>query len=163
VYENNTFEIVANHYIENPSALWFVGKGRVIDDKDNEIAKVATWYKDLLLKHISHKLLLTNNFIMQPSVFFTRKAFKKYGPFTGTDEFVMEYELWLKLCKVKRPVVINKLLSSFRIEKDTITRNKTYKLLFEDEKIVKKYTNNVLLISLHKFNNILRILINKSI
>ncbi len=37
VYEAGAFESVVAHYIENPDALWFAGKGIVIDENDNEL------------------------------------------------------------------------------------------------------------------------------
>ncbi|MFZ3301981.1 MAG: glycosyltransferase, partial [Microgenomates group bacterium] len=84
VYTKDAFESVAGHYMENPDALWFAGRGVVIDENDNEIAKPVTWYKSLLLGLNSYHLLLVTNYHMQPSVFLTKRAFKKYGLFTGT-------------------------------------------------------------------------------
>ena len=37
VYEKDSFKLVANNYIENTDILWFVGKGRVINEMGNEI------------------------------------------------------------------------------------------------------------------------------
>ena len=140
VYTEGALESVTGHYTENPDSLWFAGKGIVIDENDNEIAKLATFYKSFLLSHATYYMLLTTNFLMQPSVFLTKKALKKYGLFTGTKFAVMEYDMWLKIGKDQMPVVINKVLTKFRLEKDTKTSTNSKKLLMEDEKIVKKYT-----------------------
>jgi glycosyltransferase involved in cell wall biosynthesis len=156
VYTKGTFESVAGHFGENPNAFWFIGKAIVVDEKDREIAKFVTWYKNVLLFNFKYSLLLTTNFIMQPSVFLTKRAIKKYGLFTGIKLFVMEYDMWLKIGKHNMPVVINKVLSKFRLEKDTKTSVNSIRLLAEDEKIVKKYTKNGLIIFLHSLNNFAR-------
>jgi len=98
--------------------------------------------------------LLITNYLMQPSVFLTKKALTKYGLFCGTEYFVMEYEMWLKIGKDKMPVVIDKYLSKFRIESSTKTKRLFNEILENDEEIVKKYTKNIFVLILHKFNNL---------
>lgn len=156
VYESGAFESVSGHYVENYDGLWFVGKGIVINENDREIATYATYYKNLFLISNKYNLLLILNYMIQPSVFLTKKAIKKYGLFTGTGFSVMEYDMWLKLGKNQMPVVINKVLSRFRLEKDTKTSTNSNILITEDQKIVKKYTKNIILLFLHSLNNIAR-------
>jgi glycosyltransferase involved in cell wall biosynthesis len=160
-YESGTFAAISSAYIKNPSALWFAGRGIVIDKNGKEIARVVTWYKNLLLSFSSYCLLLITNYLMQPSIFFSKKALDKYGPLTGTLDFITEYDFWLKLGRISMPVIINKNLSRFRIEPGTKTKRMFTKLVFEDTKIVKKYTDNSFIIILHRLNNFGRILIAK--
>lgn len=160
-YVDGAFEAVAGYYVENPNALWFAGKGIVIDENDNEIARLATVYKSFLLLHATYYLLLTTNFLMQPSVFITRKAILKYGMFTGTKFSVMEYDMWLNIGKDQMPVVINKVLGKFRLTKESKTGLKSEVLLKQDEKIVKKYSSNILILLLHKVHNLGRIIYEK--
>lgn len=163
VYTKGAFESVIGHYIENPDALWFAGRGIVVNENDIEIAKFATWYKSLLLNWNLRTLLLITNYLMQPSVFLTKKALKKYGLFTGTKFAVMEYEMWLKISIFQMPTVINKVLTKFRLEKDTKTGSNSKKLLMEDEKIIKKYTKNKLILFLHILHNYFRVIMQKII
>jgi glycosyltransferase involved in cell wall biosynthesis len=128
VYDKNTFGAVAEKYSENPKALWFVGKGKIIDGNGYERSKLVTAYKNLLLKFNNYNFLLTVNYIMQPSVFLNRNAYVKRGPFWGPKNFVMEYDLWLK------------------IGKDI--------LLPLDFKIAQKQTHNHLILGLHWLNNL---------
>lgn len=162
-FEKDAFFVVSEYYKENPDGLWFAGKGRVVDERDNEIMKLVTWYKNFLLYNNTFYMLLTTNYLMQPSVFLTKKAYKKYGPFTGTKNFVLEYDLWLSLSKVKMPIVINQFLSNFRIESTTKTMNMGKNILSEDLKIVKRYTTNKLILFLHLVHNKVRLLISKFI
>lgn len=159
VYEKGAFKRVAKAYEKNPGALWFAGKGRVIDAKGKEIAKLATWYKSFLLIINHQSLAIMTNYFMQPSVFITISAYKKYGPFIGTKTAVMEYDMWLKLFQVSKPVIIPSYLSSFRLYKGSISTSKVGEMMNEDERIVRKYTSNSILLFLHKIHNWVRFLL----
>ncbi len=161
VYAKNAFKKIVKAYTKNPKALWFAGQGIVINKKDREIAKSVTLYKNFLLSLNSKFCLLITNYLMQPSVFFTKKAYQKYGPFTGTKNFVMEYDFWLKLAGEKMPVLVPDVLSKFRIEPGTKTKNMSGKIMKEDFEIVKAYTKNPFILSLHKLHNLGRLLIEK--
>lgn len=162
VYESGAFESVAAHYTENPDALWFAGKCRITNEDGVEIAKFWTIVKNLLLKVNNYSLLLfTSNYMSQPSVFITKEAYKRYGPFTGTKKFVYEYDLWLTLAKIKMPVVINKYLSKFRISENNISSVMYNDLFDADIKVVKKHSSNQIFIYAHMINNYLRIITKK--
>lgn len=159
VYEDGAFESVVGHYIENPDALWFVGKCKIVNEKDDEIAKFWTICKNILLKLNSYfLLLLTSNYMSQPSVFMTKKAYQKYGPFSGNKKFVYEYDMWLTIGKVAMPSVINNYLSKFRISEDNKVSVYYNELFKYDEKVVKKHTKNIIVFLAHKLNNGLRII-----
>lgn len=155
-YEDGAFFRLIDFYLKNKNALWFAGKGRVVNENGKEIAKFATLYKNFLLSYSNFYLLLMTNYLIQPSVFITKKAYEKYGPFTGTKTAVMEYDLWLKLFKVSNPVFIPFYLSSFRLYKGSISTSKFKEMMKEDEKIAKKYTSNTLILFLHKMHNLAR-------
>lgn len=157
IYKPGAFFEVIEAYKKNPESLWFAGYGDVINGKGVEIVKLISLYKNLLLILNSYFLLLTLNYLNQPSVFISRKALEKYGPFGGNNSYVLEYDFWLKLGKIKMPIVINKTLSSFRISADNIS-SVSYKNLLNDEfRIVRKYTNNPLILFLHWLNNLGRV------
>lgn len=162
-YLPGAFAEVESMYRTNVDSLWFVGRGRVIDRNGQRIAKWSTFYKNILL-FINHKIpLMMTNYVMQPSVFLTKKAWKKFKPFIGYNNFVLEYDLWLKIAKTQMPVVTSKYLSSFRIEPNTITQTSSRVLLEQDEKIVKKYTKSPLIIWLHHLHNLGRLIIGKAL
>jgi len=94
---------------------------------------------------------------MQPSVFLSRKTYRKYGPFRGSKH-VMEYDLWLKIGKKQMPKVLGSYLSSFRITKGTISTTSYKKVLREDEVIAAKYTDNPVLLVLHYLHNLGRVI-----
>lgn len=161
VYEKGAFYTVGKHFILNPEANWFIGRGRIIDESEREISSLVTLYKNLLLLFNRHSALLVVNYIMQPSVFLSRKAYKKYGPFRGTRNFVMEYDMWLKLGRGGMPHLTKSYLSNFRLVKGTLSTSSHKYILAEDYKIVKKYTSNFYILFLHKLHNVGRVLITK--
>jgi glycosyltransferase involved in cell wall biosynthesis len=157
-YLPGAFLEILKAYTNYPNSLWFAGRSMVINKDGNEVAKIVTFYKNLLLSLYSRFYLLITNYLMQPSVFFTKEAFKKYGPFYGNSRYILEYDFWLNIAKQSMPVVINACLSVFRISGDNISSVGYKKLLLDDQKIVNKYTKNPFIIFLHKINNYGRII-----
>lgn len=163
VYLKGAFKLIAEGYLKNPSKLWFVGKGVVIDEKGkkNKSAFYRFWvkpYKNLLLKINSRNLLLCVDYIMQPSVFLNRKALREFGLFSGTSLFVTEYKKWLDLSAKEMPVIISEEISAFRMGVDNITSIRTSELLGEDFRLVKRYTENPFILGLHLLNNLGRLI-----
>lgn len=158
VYEKEAFNKVAECYLKNSGLLWMAGKGKVIDRVGNEISQFVTKYKNGLLKVNSFKILLTVNYLVQPSVFITKRAIKKYGNFKGNKDFITEYEYWLRLGKISMPRIIDFNLSSFRLSGENITSRQHKYLLKEDYLVVKQFTENPLILLLHKLHNIGRVL-----
>lgn len=158
VYEKGAFAKVAKYFEHNPDALWLVGKGKVIDEEEKEVARYVTAYKNLLLRVNKIQLLLMVNYIMQPSVFISRNAFKEYGPFTGSGKYVLEYGMWLKIAKEKMPSVANEYFSSFRLRKGSFSNTQAKKILREDLDIAKMNTDNFAILLLHIIHNYARLL-----
>ena len=158
VYKKGAFKRVGEYFSENPKTLWVVGKGETTDEKGRKTSEWVTDYKNFLLKRNNYELLLMVNYLMQPSVFLSRKAFKEYGPFIGKKN-VMEYELWLGLGKSEMPKIIDGYLSSFRLYKESISMREFKKTLLEDERIMRKYTDKPVLICLHWLHNLARVVI----
>ncbi len=158
VYKKGTLVNVGKYFSKNPNILWLVGRGRIINEKGKEVAKWVTAYKNLLLKINCYSLLLSINYLVQPSVFLSKRAYRKYGPFSGTKRFIMEYELWLKLGRVSMPRVLDKSLSYFRLSGENISSTSFKNTLEKDFEIVKKFTNNPLILVTHKLHNIGRVI-----
>jgi len=165
---DSVFGEVVKKYSEDTKALWFAGMGKVIDN-DGEENKSAIYryfvknFKNILLKINYYPCLLMVNYLIQPSVFITHNAFEKYGPFGGTKDFVLEYDLWLKLGRKRMPKIIDSQMSGFRISEGSITTTNYIGLLDEDLKVVKRYTKNPLLIFIHFLGNLGRRFVIKAI
>lgn len=161
-YLDGAFNLVRKHYFNNPTKLWFVGKGIVVSESgvENKSLFYRYWvkpYKNFLLKLNLRSVLLCVNYIMQPSVFLKREAIGTFGLFGGTTKFVTEYKKWLDLSAKGMPVVIDNELSAFRMSTTNITSMRTSELLSEDMKMIKRYTKNPLILVLHYLNNLGRL------
>jgi len=157
IYESGALLVVGEYIRKNPDTLWLAGKGKVINAEGREISKCVTKYKNFLLKLNKYTYLLIVNYLFQPSVYLSKKAYKKSGPFRGINSVVMEYNLWLELGREKMPDIIDEYLSNFRLSMDNISATQYKNVLKKDYNIVKKYTNNLLVLLLHLLNNFGRI------
>jgi glycosyltransferase involved in cell wall biosynthesis len=163
IYLNNSFNNITRRYLKNRNCYWFCGRGIVIDKNNSENTSIfykffIKPYKNLLLSINNYSILLCVNYLMQPSVFLNKSVLNKFGIFSGTNKFVTEYEMWLKLGKVEMPIVVKEYLSGFRMAGDNITANDHVELLQADHRIVKKYTNNIIFLFLHRLNNLGRVI-----
>lgn len=163
VYKDGALLEVGQHFRKHQNTSWITGYGDIIDKDGKVIARLVTSYKNFLLDLNDYSLLLIVNFISQPSTFLSRKAYEKFGPFTGTTNYVMEYDLWLKLGRDQMPLVIKKALSSFRLTNNNISAISAKELLKIDNQLVEKYTGNGLFLALHKLHNLGRIFLLNSI
>jgi len=159
VYFPGTLQAVGKYFNKHPNTLWLAGKGRNIDKAGKEISEPITEYKNWLLKRSNYRYLLMVNYIMQPSVFLSREVYKKYGPFVGIGRNVMEYETWLKIGKDNMPKVINRQLSGFRLADDNFSMTNFKNILKADDKIVERYTDNIIVLGIHWLHNIARVII----
>lgn len=157
VYKKGALLTVGKYFSKNSDTLWLAGRGGVINESGREVSDLVTNYKNFLLSINHYPLLLMVNYLMQPSVFLARRAYEKYGPFMGSKVGVMEYELWLKLGRVEMPAVLNNYLSSFRLAGGTISSTEFKKTLLLDEKIAEKYTENPLILLMHRLHNLGRV------
>lgn len=157
-YKKDALISVGNYFAKKPKTLWLAGYGEVVDAKGNIKWNSSTSYKNYLLSKNKYYLLLMVNYLMQPSVFLSKEAYKKYGPFTGTKKFVMEYDLWLKIARDSMPKILHKTLSVFRLSGKNISSLAFKNTLREDFKIAKNYSNDPIVLTLHELHNIARVI-----
>jgi len=112
-YEPNALNEVVQRYKEYKYS-WCFGNCRNINESDQEIRKIITWYKIIQSKRYSFQRLLSKDFIPQPATFFTREVFREIGPLDINCEYSMDYDYWLRIAKKYEPFYINKFLANFR-------------------------------------------------
>lgn len=161
IYTPDSLTAVGQAFFLHPQIYWLAGEGDVINENGIVIHTFTNWYKRLLLHKNRRWILLVTNYLMQPSVFISRTAYMKYGPFTGTKTSVMEYALWLKLAQTSMPLVLPQALTAFRLHTDSLTSNYYQSILKEDTRIVNQYTSNKLIIALHWLHHLGRIILIK--
>ena len=102
-------------------AAWVTGYCRIIDGDGREIRGPVTAYKNLLLRHWSYPLYLTQNFVSDPATFVRRRVLEEAGPLDARYRISHDYDLWLRVARQHRPVVLRRTLSSFRMTEGTLS------------------------------------------
>ena len=115
IYLPHALERVAAAYRENHEPLWLTGRCAIIDQSGLEQRAWVTRYKDFFVRRYSYSLHLTQNFVSAPSTFVAAKGFELVGGFDERWKYAMDYDLWLRLGKHQRPVIIDHPLAAFRM------------------------------------------------
>ncbi len=152
-YEPETLKKVADFFAENPEKKWALGKCRIINEKDQGIRKLITFYKNLFLKRYSYGKLLAENFICQPAVFWRKELLGKIGYFNENEHFCMDYEYWLRIGKIYEPGFIDEYLSNFRYYSTSKSGKVGSEMLQDELRIAKTYAARAKFwIFLHRLN-----------
>ena len=152
LYLPGTLQKVADYFTTHPECNWLYGRCMIVDEENQEIRKMITWYKNLVSKKFFLPLLLIENFISQPAVFFRKTAFEKTGPLALDLPLAMDYDLWLRMAKLGPPGVLNDYLASFRVHRQAKSAIHSRKQFQEQFEIHKKHDQRKLLLFLHKLN-----------
>ncbi|MFZ2226232.1 MAG: glycosyltransferase family 2 protein [Candidatus Moraniibacteriota bacterium] len=146
-------DFFANPPAGGPDKMWVYGKCKIIDEKDQEIRKPITAYKNLLLKNYSYTKLLSENFISQPATFWKAQIHAQSGFFNENEHYCMDYEFWLRIGQNHPAGVIDDYLANFRYYKNSKSGSVNKKQFQDELRLAKKFgQNHPLAIFLHKLN-----------
>jgi glycosyltransferase involved in cell wall biosynthesis len=120
-YETGALRAVGEAFAASPEAAWVTGYCRIIGGDGREIRRPVTAYKNLLLRHWSLGLYLTQNFVSDPATFVRRGALAEAGPLDPRYRISHDYDLWLRVARRHDPVVLRRYLSSFRMVEGTLS------------------------------------------
>lgn len=115
-FEKNIFETVINVFQKSNADLVF-GNLTYVDANRKVLSKEKTTGYDF------NSLIHKNPYnVRQPSTFFTRKIFEKVGGLNEDLKTIFDYEMFLRMLKITKPVYIDKNLAYYRDHIETITR-----------------------------------------
>jgi glycosyltransferase involved in cell wall biosynthesis len=120
-YEPGALEAVGEAFARDPEAMWATGYCRIIGDGGLEIRTPVTRYKNFLLRRFSFPLYLTQNFVSDPATFVRRAALDEVGPLDNRYRISHDYDLWLRVARRWRPIVLERYISSFRMVEGTLS------------------------------------------
>jgi glycosyltransferase involved in cell wall biosynthesis len=153
---------VADNFVQNPEALWFTGLCKIINHEDVEIRRAVTFYKNLWLRGLrlnlsNHSTLLLVNFISQPATFWRKSAMERIGTLDETLNYVMDYDYWLKLWEVQKPILIPHYLAGFRIQRSSKTTSLEHLQGYaaEELRMISRHTDSGPLLLIHRVNRAL--------
>ena len=132
VYQDGALELVSKQFSANPDSMWLVGACPIIDENGREMHSLISNYKEFLRRHYSYFLLLCENFICQPAVFWRRGLHEKCGYFSEEEDYAMDYEFWLRIGRLYAPINVPEALSRFRRMANTKS-NSSFKKQFKDD------------------------------
>jgi glycosyltransferase involved in cell wall biosynthesis len=95
-------------------ARWCFGQCRIVDERDREIRRGISAWKNRLSRRYAWPRLLAQNFIAQPAVFFRRDLLEEAGPLDEALHYAMDYDLWLRFAARAEPVFLARDLACFR-------------------------------------------------
>lgn len=116
----------------NPGAGIVYGMGNYIDTKGRKIGEYPTMPFD-------YDELAESNFICQPSAFFTAAALRAAGELDEGLDYVMDYDLWIRMARNSRAVYIPELLAALRIHPASKTTAQAVATYEEILKTAKRY------------------------
>ena len=152
LYETGALHTVGRYFAEHPEALWLTGFCRIVDEQDREIRRPITAWKNFLLCRFSYDLLLVTNPVSQPATFWRKAAMSVAGPFDKGQHFVMDYDFWLRLGRLRAPAVIERYLAAFRVYRTSKTSSSFLRSFRQELEVAKRYSSSSFLNFLHWLN-----------
>lgn len=138
-YLPGALDRVVTAFAADPAAEWVVGQCRIVDEAGREIRRSITAYKNALLARYSHRLHLTQNFVPAPSTFFRRDAFLAVGGMDVGLRYSMDYDLYLRLGRRSRPVVLAIPLAAFTMAEGTLSMTGFEQQFVEHQEVARRY------------------------
>lgn len=101
-----------------------------------------TWGTDMkAFGEPSHALdaLKQNNFVPQPSVYWTRHAYEVVGEMDEEHDLTSDYAYWIKLWSNFEPQFMDRIMAKYSIHPDSITVKNTAEQMAQARKTSEKY------------------------
>jgi glycosyltransferase involved in cell wall biosynthesis len=83
--------------------------------------------------------LKRNNFIPQPSVYFTREAYEAVGDMDTQQDLTSDYDYWIRLGEFAEPLFMNRIMAKYSIHPDSITVKNTAEQVAQAQKTSQKH------------------------
>lgn len=158
VYTQGCFEKIAEAFKVDKQSQWLTGYCRIIDERNVQIQKYITRYKNFWLNRYTPTRLLMLNFISQPATFCRKSAVKDIGLFDQGLDYTMDYDFWLRLSRKSKPIILREYLASFRIHRYSKGAKYFRKQFGQDLETSCRYTDNKLIRLIHYCHNRLIVL-----
>jgi glycosyltransferase involved in cell wall biosynthesis len=120
-YAPGALRAVGEALAARPDAAWATGYCRIVDGEGDEIRRPITAYKNLLLRHFSFDLYVTQNFVSDPATVVRRWALEQAGPLDPAYRISHDYDLWLRVARLHEPLVLRRDLAAFRMAEGTLS------------------------------------------
>lgn len=144
-YLPGAFREVEQYFNNHPDCMWLIGDCHI---SDNKLSWTFT-IKHLMPVQTFPVLIYLFNWINQPSVFIRRELFERVGSFNTKYHYAFDYDYWLRCSRLFKPHRYRLPLSVFRIQPNSKGNTGFEKQFTEDIQIVKGYTTNKIVRTIH--------------
>ena len=141
-YEEGAILKVVDAFKAYPQKRWLYGKCKIINSSGGEIRKSIKLYKNLVGFYYSKHILMLENYISEPAVFWRMSLFCEIGGWHSVYIRADDYHMWMKMAQVGSAIHIRKYLSSFRLHSASFTSNYFEGQIEEELKIASNYCNS---------------------
>jgi len=140
-YLPRCLERVGRYFATHPKDLWVVGGGTISHPGDEPIHDRGLYPKRRWGTPLYFGALLNPRVkgLFQPSTFWRRESFFEVGGFDRTLQFCFDYDLFLRLAKVRRSGWIREFLACFRVHPQSKTSTMLEVCHREDRTLLRKY------------------------
>lgn len=146
VYEAGALQKVTDFFSRHPQKKWCYGRCGIMDEAGREIRRPVTWYKNLIGWMYNRSILLCENYINQPATFWRRELWRDCGGLSTAYKAAFDYDLWIRMGAVSRPVHLRTGLARFRRHAGSISENFVERQFAEEARIAAAHGN-----ALHRF------------
>ena len=130
---------VAEALARNVSAAWVAGRCEIIGPDGARRRDAVTRYKDFWLDRYSYRRLLRENFISQPAVFWRRDLGRAAGPLDESLHYAMDYDLWLRMARLRDPLVLPSTVARFRLHATSKSGRVNRRQFDEQYRVARRY------------------------
>ena len=129
------------YYFENKSVFWIVGRNEIINQNNQIVRSIITNFKNKKLRKYCYKSLTINNFFSMQSIFWRKEFMPEKVGYFNEKNFIdsSDYEMWLKMAKVEKPLIVEDIFSYFRVHKTNITSKGSFDQMKQMAEISMKY------------------------
>lgn len=119
IYESNCLATV-NKAFQN-GAKWVYGKSKIIDSNDQYTRGFVTKFKEIWQPMYSYRVLTWFDYIAQPGTFWRKEMFQEAGLFNRQYKYAFDYDYWLRLGKLHKPLFIDSYLACWRFHAQALS------------------------------------------
>lgn len=130
--DNSVLEKVVELFSAQPEVEWLTGGMCHVDGNGRVM-------KSLPVRRWSYRRLLRGNTLFHPATFVRRRIFQEIGGFDTRLNYVMDYDLWLRLGKKSAPYLLNQPLASFRVHPESLSFQMVDAAFLEEFKVRWRY------------------------
>lgn len=146
ILEPNCIEKEITLFEENTTLALTINDSKLINERDEVVGIFPRYYRKGIMdgRTLARKALIISNYFGMPSaVMFRKSTFLKVGGFDSAFEYILDYDIWIKMAGEGDVYVMPEKLNYFRLRKNSNTghifRKGSNKYYLEHKHLVYKY------------------------